>query len=275
MTKENLDFIRTFMRNEAGVVIDESKDYLLESRLSSLAKELQFSSLHALIDEFKVKPSDLLRRKIIDTMTTNETFFFRDPHVFKVLNDEIIPRLLRKRQAQKCLNIWCAASSSGQEPYTIAMILKTHLPTSNDWKIKFIASDISERMLERARAGAYTQFEVNRGLPVPFLVRYFEIKEGAWCIKQELKDMIEFRKINLLSPWSISGIDLLFVRNVMIYFDDKTKQDLFDRFEKAINPGGYLFLGGTETILGHTEDFKRLRIDNVTCYQLKNDCSHE
>lgn len=269
MSDLNFDYLRRFIKEHAAIVIDPGKEYLIEARLGPVAKELGFLSVDALLSEMKVKPTDKIKSKVIDAMTTNETFFFRDIHPFDLLKNHVIPDLVEKKQREKKLNIWCAAASSGQEPYTIAMVLKDHEAALKGWTINFIASDLSEKMLEKAKLGIYNQLEVNRGLPMPYLVKYFDKVGASWQLKKEIRDMISYQKINLMNQWQVTGMDLIFMRNVLIYFDLDTKKDIFKRLETVLNPPGYLFLGGAETLLGISDEFKRIGINKVPCYQLK------
>jgi chemotaxis protein methyltransferase CheR len=204
-------------------------------------------------------------------MTTNETSFFRDAAPFDVLRKNVIPDLLAKRAARKSLNIWCAASSSGQEPYTIAMTLFESIPNIKDWKINFIASDLSKNMLERSRAGKYSQLEVNRGLPVQMLVKYFKKDGLEWQIDSRLRELIDFREVNLLNTWPLfQPLDIVFIRNVLIYFDAPTKKEIFRKIRGVMAPDGYLFLGGAETTMNLDDSFARLPMDRSGCYQLKS-----
>jgi chemotaxis protein methyltransferase CheR len=263
------DFIRLFLYEQTGIVVRQDKDYLLEARLSLLAKELNFDSINDLVTTFKKEPTDFLKLKIIESITTHETFFFRDPNLFDHLHQHIIPDLIERKKNEKKINIWCAAASSGQEPYTIAMILSEHAAQLKNWNINFVASDLSEKILEKARSGIYTQFEINRGLPIAYLLKYFEKTEAQWQIKNEVRRMISFSKINLTKPWSLGHQDLIFMRNVLIYFDDETKKNILVRLQKVLGADGYLFLGGSETTIGLSDYFQRINIKNSSCYQVK------
>lgn len=269
MNIEHFDFIRKFINEQTGIVLDSGKEYLVESRLMPIAKELGFELLDPLINEIMKQFPNPLKLKIIDALTTNETLFFRDINSFDVLKNHVLPELISRKQKEKKLGIWCAAASSGQEPYTIAMILKEMSVMLRGWSIQFIASDISESMLERAKNGVYNQFEINRGLPTQFLIKYFEKSGANWQIKKEIRDMVEFKKINLMNPWSFSTIDIVFIRNVLIYFGLETKKDIFKRLEKVLNPEGYFFLGGSETLLGINSEFERISLNKAPCYQFK------
>ncbi|CAM3030511.1 CheR family methyltransferase [Legionella worsleiensis] len=268
MNTTDFEFIRKFINEQAAIVLEPGKEYLVESRLTPLAKESGFSSLDELINEIKFRPTEELKMKIVDSITINETLFFRDIHPFEILKKTILPELVSKK-TNKTLNIWCAAASSGQEPYTIAMILKELKDSLGNWSINFLASDISDKMIARAKKGVYNQLEVNRGLPAPYLVKYFDKKGSDWQIKDEIRSMVNFQKLNLKNPWSIRQMDLIFMRNVLIYFSVETKKEIFKRVSATLHPDGYFFLGGSETTLGISTDFERIGIDKVPCYKLK------
>lgn len=269
MNNTDFEFIRQFIKTEAAIVLEPGKEYLVESRLMPIAVEEGLVSLDMLVKEMKFKPSERLKLKVIDALTINETLFFRDIHPFEVLKNELLPIILSNKKQEKKLNIWCAAASSGQEPYTIAMILKEQGANLKGWEINFIASDISNKMIERAKEGIYNQLEVNRGLPMPYLLKYFQKVGSNWQINKELRDMVKFQKINLMNSWLLPSMDLVFMRNVLIYFNVDTKKEIFERIEKTLAPNGYFFLGGSETTLGINNRFERIGLNRVPCYQLK------
>ncbi|MFC3909606.1 CheR family methyltransferase [Legionella dresdenensis] len=269
MTNDDFDYIKLFIKNHAAIVLEKGKEYLVQARLTPIAKEYGMTSVDALIQELKNKPTELLKQKIVDAMTTNETLFFRDSHPFELLKNVVIPKLVESKMKEKKLVIWCAAASSGQEPYTIAIILKELEPLLQGWTIKFVASDIAENMLTRAKEGIYSQLEVNRGMPLPYLLKYFEKEGNAWRIRKELRDMIEYKKVNIVKEWPLSQVDIVFMRNILIYFDLETKKEIFKRLSTIMTRDSYLFLGGSETLLGLNCDFERLGVDRVPCYQLK------
>lgn len=269
MNNSDFQYIQSFIKKHTAIALESDKEYLVESRLSPIAKEYGFASVDKLVTEFKERPTDALKLKIIDAIATNETLFFRDVHPFDVLKQNIIPELVRKRGEQRTLSIWCAAASSGQEPYTIAMILKELSSLLDGWRINFIASDISEKILIKAEAGVYSQLEVNRGLPLPYLLKYFDKEGTGWRIKKNIRDMVRYQKVNVIQSWPVSHVDLIFMRNLLIYFDLETKKEIFKRMAKIMALDGYLFLGGAETILGVSNDFERSNFNKVPCYQLK------
>lgn len=253
MTSESLQdndfqFIRNLVKERSAIVLEENKAYLVESRLTSLLKKLNMSSLKELIQRARTEPNSSLTQSIVDAMTTNETSFFRDLHPFEALKKEIVAKLVSRCQKEKCLNIWCGAASTGQEPYTIAMVIKEFFPQLHDWRINILATDLSEDVLTRARTGDYSQLEVNRGLPAPLLVKYFQKSGLTWQIKPEIRNMVEFRKLNLIESWPIlPKMDLIFLRNVLIYFDPQVKSKILEKTHHVLHPDGYLFLGATET----------------------------
>jgi len=226
--------------------------------------------LQDLVARLRAQPFNGLHQKVVEAMTTNETSFFRDVHPFEALKKAVLPELIKKRATERKLNMWCAASSSGQEPYTMAMILREHFPTLANWTVRFIASDISMEMLERARAGRYSQLELNRGMPAPLLVKYFQRQGMEWQIKEDLRRMVEFRQMNLADTWpSLPEMDLVFMRNVLIYFDVPTKKEILGKVRRLLRPDGYLFLGIAETTLNLDGAFERVQFDKSGCYRLR------
>jgi len=201
--------------------------------------------------------SSALINQVVEAMTTNETFFFRDKVPFDHLRDTIMPEVLRARAARKSLRIWCAAGSTGQEPYSIAMCLKEMGAALAGWRVEILATDLSQEVLEKSKAGIYSQFEVQRGLPIQLLVKYFKQMGELWQINADIRGMVQHRQLNLLHDFSQLGVfDVIFCRNVLIYFDQDTKSRIFARLAKAIEPDGFLVLGAAETVVGLTEVFK-------------------
>jgi chemotaxis protein methyltransferase CheR len=228
------------------------------------------ASLQDLVARLRTQPTNGLHQKVIEAMTTNETSFFRDFHPFEALRKTIVPELMAKREKERKLNFWCAASSSGQEPYTVAMVLREHFPSLANWTVRFLATDLSMEMVERARVGRYSQLEVNRGVPAPLLVKYFQRLGVEWQVKDELREMIDFRQLNLVDSWpSMSEFDLVFIRNVLIYFDVPTKRAILAKVRRLLRPDGYLFLGAAETTLNIDEGFERIQFEKAGCYRLR------
>lgn len=269
----DFEFIRKLVYDRTGVFLSEDKTYLVESRLGMLAKETGSNSISGLVTELKqIKENRFnpLYQSIVEAMMTNETFFFRDINPFEVLQKSVIPELLKQRPNHETLNIWCAACSSGQEPYSIAMLLREYFPQLARNQVQIIASDISTAMLKRARAGLYQQHEVDRGLPTPFLEKYFQDCGQEWQIKQEIHQAIEFRELNLTEPFlTLPQMDIIFMRNVLIYFDLKTKQSILARVRQILRPNGYLFLGGGETTVNLDNAFELVQFEHGVCYRLK------
>ena len=201
---------------------------------------------------------------------TTETSFFRDVHPFQTLKEHVFPELVRQRRAIRSLCMWSAACASGQEPYSLAIVLKESFPDLAQWTVRVLASDLSGEMVERAKSGCYTQLEVNRGMPSRFLVKYFRRDGLLWQVCDEVRRLVEFRQINLtesLPP--LPKMDVVFLRNVLIYFDDELKRQILTKIAAQLKPDGFLFVGGAETLIGYDDQFKRIRVDKTSCYQLR------
>ncbi len=266
----DFQFLSTLVRQRAAIVLEPEKQYLLEARLAPLARAEGFGSLAALVARLRAQPQNGLHRKVVEAMTTNETSFFRDLYPFEALRQVVLPEVLRRRQASRCLQIWCAACASGQEPYSVAMTLSEHLPLLSGWDVRVLATDLSSDMVARSRAGRYGQLEVNRGLPAELLVRYFEKQGLEWQVKPGIQRLCEFRELNLIEPWGpLPRMDVVFLRNVLIYFDVETKRQVLERVRQCLQPWGYLFLGGAETTINLGEAFERIPFDKAGCYRLK------
>ncbi len=267
--RQGLQYLRELVLSQSGIVLDADKDYLLHSRLEPLARELEFSSVEELADHLCCSKVGTLHGRVVEAMTTNETSFFRDVHPFEVFRDHVLPDLIAKRQHTKTLSLWCGASSSGQEPFTVAMIIREHFPDLSTWPISFLATDISEEMLRKCREGSYSQLEVNRGVPTSFLLKFFEKKGMSWRIKEELQSMIDFQRLNLIGPWPpIGPVDVVWLRNVLIYFDVDKKKEILQKIKALLRPDGYLFLGGAETTMNLDDCFERLPYKGTSCYRV-------
>jgi chemotaxis protein methyltransferase CheR len=269
ISEADFNYVREFVYQKAAIVLEDGKAYLVESRLQPLAKREGFASLAEFVGKLRAQPTNGLHWNVVEAMTTNETYFFRDVHPFELLKKQVFPELIKKLAVEKQINIWCAAASSGQEPYTIAMVIRENFPELASWKINFICSDISKEMLERCREGCYTQLEVNRGLPAPLLIKYFQKIGTEWKIKEDLRKMIDLRQINLAQSWPVlPQMDIVFIRNVLIYFDLETKKGIMARLRRVLKPDGFLFLGGAETTINIDETFKRTHVDKSAYYQV-------
>jgi chemotaxis protein methyltransferase CheR len=270
IAKSDFEFICGLVRAKSGIVLETGKEYLVEARLSSLIRQQRIESIASLVASLKANPHEPLVQLAVEAMTTNETSFFRDHHPFDALKKAVLPALLANRAATKSLSIWCGASSTGQEPYSIAMTLMESIPKIEDWKLTFIATDISAEMIARSRAGKYNQIEVNRGLPATLMVKFFEKQGLEWQIKPALRNMIDFREMNLTKDWpNLPAMDIIFMRNVLIYFDIDTKKTILKRSRSVLKPDGYLFLGCAETTMCIDESFERSQIDKSGCYRMK------
>lgn len=270
ISTNDFDYVRGMVRDRAAIVLESDKQYLVDARLVNLAFKEGFASAEDLVGRLRAQPREELMQKVIEAMTTNETMFFRDIHPFEVLRKHILPELINKRGAQRALNMWCGASSSGQEPYSVMMLLREHFPQLTSWSVTFIATDLSSEILARARAGVYNQLEVNRGLPAPLLLKYFTKQGMNWQIKEELRQAIEFREMNLCQAWpTMPQMDIVFLRNVLIYFDVETKKAILGRIRRLLRPDGYLFVGSAETTLNLDDSFVPVMHDKTVCYKLR------
>jgi chemotaxis protein methyltransferase CheR len=265
----DFSYVRDLIYRQAAIVLEKEKSYLVEARLSPLLRKHGFRSLTEMIAQMRRQPNNGLRFDVVEAMTTNETSFFRDIHPFELLKKKVLPDLIKRRAALRQLNIWCAAASSGQEPYTILLLLRENFPELSAWKVNFLATDISKEMLDRCREGCYSQLEVNRGLPAPLLVKYFQKIGTEWQITEKLRRLIDFRQLNLAQPWPVlPAMDVILMRNVLIYFDVETKKTILARVRKTLKPDGYFFLGGAETTLNLDDSFKRVQVDKTAYYQI-------
>ncbi len=270
VSKSDFNYIRELVLERSAIVLDDGKEYLVESRIGQVAETEGFGTIDQLVKALRKNSHNGLQSKVIEALTTNETSFFRDIHPFETLKDAVIPELLENRKNERRLNIWCAASSSGQEPYSIAMVIRENFPVLLDWKIDFVASDISETMLNRCRSGKFSQLEVNRGLSAALLVKYFEKEGASWFIKRNLQEMIHFQQINLSRelPY-LPKMDIIFMRNVLIYFDIETKKRILNQLISILQPDGFLFLGAAESTINLDSSFERTDYKHSGCYRLK------
>lgn len=251
------DFISALLKERSGLTLSKEKAYLLESRLMPLARQRGLKGAAELIAAVRMRREEALIKQITDAMTTNESFFFRDTKPFEVFRASVLPQLLTSRAAAKSIRIWCAAASHGQEPYSLAMILKEEEAKLKGWRHEIVGTDIATDVLARAKEGLYSQFEVQRGLPVQLLLKYFDKAAEQWRIKPELRGMVKYLEFNLLHDLRPLGqFDVVFCRNVLIYFDPPTKAKVLDQISQRMPADGVLFLGGAETVVGISEKFK-------------------
>jgi chemotaxis protein methyltransferase CheR len=256
VTPPDYEYLRKYLKDHSGLDLSADKQYLIESRLLPLARRAGLSGISDLVQKMK-GGSAAFNTQVVEAMTTNETFFFRDKVPFAHFRDLIMPHLLASRANRKTVRIWCAAGSTGQEPYSLAMSLKEMGAQLAGWRAEIIATDLSQEVLEKSRAGLYSQFEVQRGLPIQMLIKYFKQVGELWQINAEIRAMVQHRQLNLLHDFSQLGVfDVIFCRNVLIYFDQETKMQVFNRLAKAMEPDGFLMLGAAETVVGLTTVFK-------------------
>ncbi len=258
MKAEDFELFATLVKQRSGLVLTSEKAYLLESRLFPVARKHNIKSLEDLAQTLRARHDEVLMSDITEAMTTNESFFFRDQKPFILFQKKLLPRLIKLRANKKHIRIWSAAASSGQEAYSLAMVCVEEAAKLQGWKVEIIGTDLSREMVARAKSGVYSQFEVQRGLPVTHLVKYFQqIAGDKWQIKDTIRQMVQFKEGNLLSDFGIDGsFDIVFCRNVLIYFDLPTKTKVLGGIAQTMHPDGYLILGGAETVLGVSEKFK-------------------
>lgn len=258
MKPEDFDFVSRLIKSKSGLVLNEDKTYLLESRLMPIARKRGLKDLGELVSALRGHDRALVE-EVVDAMTTNESFFFRDTKPFDQFRHVVLPHMIKERASKKHLRIWCAAASSGQEPYSLAMILDEFKSQLAGWRIEIIGTDISREILAKARAGLYSQFEVQRGLPIGLLVKYFQKQEDQWQISADIRSKVQYKEFNLLEDFRPLGqFDVVYCRNVLIYFDQPTKSDVLSRISALMPDDGFLFLGGAETVLGISDKFKPL-----------------
>lgn len=268
LSTHQADFVRDLVYRRSAIVLDETKHYLIQARLESLAVQVGYQSVGELLTAAQSGTPDLHTR-VVEALTTNETSFFRDRAPFECLRKDVLPKVVNARASKQSLTIWCAACSTGQEPYSIAMMIDEHFPQLRNWSVKILATDISDQVLERARSGKFQQLEVNRGLPATLLVKYFTRIGNQWQIKQELRDVIEFSNLNLIGDWRLPRTpDIVFIRNVLIYFDVETKRGILQRIRKTMSTDGALFLGAAETTLNVDPHWERVSFENTSYYRM-------
>ena len=256
MTPPDYEYLRKLLKDHSGLDLSADKQYLIESRLLPLSRKCGLAGISELVQKMKGGSASHIAQ-VVEAMTTNETFFFRDKVPFDHFRDTIMPEVLKARAGRKSVRIWCAAGSTGQEPYSLAMCLKEMSAALSGWRVEIIATDLSQEVLEKSRAGVYSQFEVQRGLPIQLLVKYFKQIGELWQISADIRAMVQHRQLNLLHDFSQLGtFDVIFCRNVLIYFDQDTKVNVFGRLARSMEADGFLALGAAETVVGLTDVFK-------------------
>lgn len=259
MKNQDFEFLAGLLKEKSGLMLTSDKVYLLESRLTPLARKRGLDTLDALVQKLRTSRDDSLIKDVTEAMTTNESFFFRDNTPFDIFKNHVLPAMEKSRPNKK-LRIWCAAASTGQEPYSLAILLKENWAKWQGWNIEIIGTDICTQVLEKAKAGAYSQFEVQRGLPIQMLIKYFKQEGDTWRLNDDIRKMVSYRPFNLLSNFSLLGsFDVIYCRNVLIYFDQATKKDVLERMHATLAKDGTLFLGAAETVLGITDRLRPVR----------------
>ena len=256
MTPPDYEYLRKLLKDLSGLDLSADKQYLIESRLLPLSRKRGLAGISELVQKMKSGSASLVAQ-VVDAMTTNETFFFRDKVPFDHFRDTIVPEVLKARAGRKSIRIWCAAGSTGQEPYSLAMCLKEMSAALAGWRVEIVATDLSQEVLEKSKSGIYSQFEVQRGLPIQLLVKHFKQNGEFWQISPEIRAMVAHRQLNLLHDFSqLGAFDIIFCRNVLIYFDQDTKINVFGRLARSMEADGFLVLGAAETVVGLTDVFK-------------------
>jgi len=257
MTPADYDFLRSFLKERSGLILSNDKQYLIESRLMPVARQEGLDTITALVAKLKTPLGRVAGEAVVEAMTTNESFFFRDKTPFDHFSNVMLPQMMEARRTQRKIRIWCAAASTGQEPYSLAMIIKDMGLKTSAYRFDIIGTDISREVLERAKAGTYSQFEVQRGLPIQMLLNHFTQKGETWEISPAIRQMVQYRPLNLFDSFTALGtFDVVFIRNVLIYFEQEAKVAILERVAKQMAPDAYMVLGAAETVVGLTDAFK-------------------
>jgi chemotaxis protein methyltransferase CheR len=268
LSPADFEYVAGFVRREASIVLGPGKEYLVEARLAPVARKAGARDVSEFLSNVRQRPDTTALQAIVDALTTNETSWFRDREPFSALTETVLPELITARAATRRLRIWSAACSSGQEPYSLAITLKQFLPAG--WTFEIVATDISTEMIKRAEAGVFSQVEVNRGLPASALLHNFERDGAHWKVAPSLRQSVTFQRLNLAAPLpAIGTFDLVFLRNVLIYFDVETKNDVLNRISKHLRPDGWLFLGAAETTIGVNDNYERHAVGRAAAYRLR------
>lgn len=271
MTSADFDYFVKFLRDRSGIALEPSKQYLIDTRMAPVLKERKLADLAALVAGLKAGDKVLIDM-VIEAMTTNETSFFRDVAPFDAFRQHILPTLIERKERDRKLQIWSAASSSGQEPYSLAISIREHFPKLANWNVNILATDLSAEMVAKTEKGEYSQLEVNRGMPAPLLAKHFTKHGVRWQVNDDVRKLIRCRTLNLLESFAgIPSADIVFIRNVLIYFEPALKKEILGKIRKVLVPGGYLFLGGAESTLNLDTHYKRLDLARSGCFQLEGD----
>lgn len=270
MAPDEFQYFATLLEKHAGIVLEAGKEYLVEARLGPQARDSGFASVGALLQDLRQNPMGRAHWLAIEALTTNETSFFRDEHPFNALRDVILPELIARRATTRTLNIWCAAASTGQEPYSLAMLLRDSFPQLLGWTLSFIATDLSEATLARAREGRFNTTEIGRGLPAVFRQRYFIPDGEGLRVRDEIRRMVAFRAMNLVGPWpNMPELDLVLLRNVLIYFNVETKRNILQKVHRYLRSDGCLLLGAAESTLHIEESYEVVHLERTAYYRAR------
>jgi len=267
ITSSQFDVIRTLVYDQSGILLSPGKEYLVENRIEGIVRSGKIDSTEDLIARL-TKLEDEAIKIIVEAMTTNETSFFRDGAPFDAIRTAILPDLIDRNRAKKEINIWCAACSRGQEPVSLAMMMREHFPKLGTWKVNILATDISEKVLDQCRSGIYSRTEVGRGLPASMMVNNFQKAGLKWQLKPHILNMIDYKQMNLIKHYPPTAqMDLILIRNVLIYFDEETKVSIQKKLTDRLRPGGYMLLGTAETV--RLDCYDRISFDAANYYKLK------
>lgn len=268
ITATDYEYIVQLLRERCAVSLDSSQQYLVESRLLPVARTSGAASVSALIERLRREPHGPLHTAVVEAMTIQETSFFRDTHPFAALKDVVLPELMERRRRDRTLMFWSAACANGQEPYSLAMLMLEHFPLLASWRIRILATDVSGAAVTKAEAGRYSRLEVSRGVPARLLAKFFERSDEAFVVRESIRTMIEWKQLNLAKPWpALPPFDVIFLRNVLIYFSTSTRVDVLKSVRKVMRSDGYLFLGSTENAFGASAGFEPMAVAKTTVYR--------
>ncbi len=270
LAAHEFDFVREVVREHVGIQLDSWKTNLVETRLAAIARDERLAGVDDLMRNLRARVRGPLATRVVEALLTTETSFFRDMHPFEAMRQFILPELVMQRQAQRRLTVWSAGCASGQEIYSVAMLIREHFPSLLDWSLQLVGTDVSSAMLAKATQGRYSELEINRGLPAAALVKNFEQHGLEWQIKLELRAMVEFSQMNLAGSWrALPKMDIIFLRNVLVYFDVEKKREILAKVRRQLNPDGFLFLGGAESTINLDDQFQPTYFGPAVVYRLR------
>jgi chemotaxis protein methyltransferase CheR len=265
----DFEFLRSFLMERSAIVLGEDKQYLIASRLGPVARQLGIDSVAGVVHHIRTTGDEHVETRVIEAMTINETLWFRDVKPFAALRQHVIPEVIRRNQASRRLSVWSAASSTGQELYSVAMLLAHHFPELGGWTLTLMGTDINATVVDKAREGRFTNLEINRGLPADMMARYFARDGAHYAVAEKLRQMVSFSQLNLAGPWpgTLPPFDVIFLRNVLIYFDNATKERIIGAASRQLVPHGFLFLGSAETVFNMSTDLVPRNLEGTTVYE--------